>query len=204
MKLVIVEDIKESLWAIIFVVIVLLGGWLGFQVGSFIQDIPKTGVFTSWELLNSPVRFIEIIYVNSNTIWAQTAEDKLYFWGLCDSIDSVTCGQWTEMGSIPSDAYRDDHSQMVKGKDCPENDVGLLIKKYPGKIVECSRVLRFSGAGGNFTYFALLEDGTIWEWDIPSGTDVPIIALCIGPFVGLSLGIVIGVWVLRLRKKIQN
>ena len=196
------EDIKDSLFAIIFVIIVFLGITLGFRVGSFIEDFPTSGAFTSWRLLNSPVKFTEIVDINPDGIWAQTTEGKLYFGLLCYEQVEICDSQWKETTSIPSNAHDNDYwPTMEKGKTC-QKDVQGYPKKLPGEIVECVIKSFPEGGRGQSTYVALLKDGTLWQWyQFHPNNDVPIVALIIGPFIGLVLGVIAGVRFLRLRKK---
>ena len=177
-----------------FFLIICLGILLGCFVGGIIDFVPSSGVFTSWELLNSPVKFKKIVHINSDGIWVQTTADKLYFWGFFDSCffgKPEMCYQWVETTNVPSNAYRDDHTNMSKDKDCPKSNT--YPKKYPGEIVECALVFLRNGSGYTSTYFALLKDGTLWEWAPPSGTDTAGMTLIVGPFIGLILGIIVGI-----------
>jgi hypothetical protein len=187
------EGMKTLFFALVFLIIVFFGMAIGFWVGSTIENLPSTGVFTSWELLKSPVKFIKISDASSDGVWAQTIDNKLYFWGfgnLCSGKLNVKCLQWVETANVPSNAHKNDVAPMSKGKDCP--------KKYPGEIAECI-FLPLGGPG--FYYFALLKDGTLWEWSSPSPTDVPLLSMFICPSIGLLLGIVVAVALLRTLQK---
>ncbi len=178
----------------IFFLIIFLGIIFGCLAGGIIDFLPSSGVFTSWELLDSPVKFTQIMHINSDGIWAQTKDNKLYFWGFgnfCSGKLNVKCLQWVETANIPSDAYRDDYSRMGKGKNCPESSV--YPKKYPGETIECARAFLRRGPGYYSTYFALIKDGTLWEWAPPPGTDTAGMTLLVGPFIGLLLGIIVGI-----------
>ena len=60
----------------------LIGAGIGFIVGLGIDFLPSTGIFTSWELLKSPIKFSQIVDINfKEVVWAQTPDGKLYSWG---------------------------------------------------------------------------------------------------------------------------
>jgi hypothetical protein len=178
----------------VFFLIICIGIIFGCFFGWGVDFLPSTGVFTSWELLDSPVKFTKIVHINSDGIWAETEVRKLYFWGFFDYCflnPQEICNQWVETTEIPDDAYRNDYSRMSKDKNCPESSINP--KKYPGEITECALVFLRRGSGFSSTYFALVKDGTLWEWAPPSGTDFPIMTTFIGPSIGALFGIIVGI-----------
>ena len=192
------DNIKTFLFALILAIIVCLGIPLGFWAGNTFDGIRASGAYTPWELLDSPVAFTRIADVSSRGIWAQTKDDKLYFWKFCGNQGSMPC-EWTEITNIPSNAHVDDFSPMSKGKNCPESHT--YPKNYPGNIIECATMPLRSGSGFANSYFTLLEDGTIWEWDHPPLPDTFGYGVLIGTPLGFLLSIIIGVIALRVLEK---
>jgi len=127
-------------------------------------------VHIPWELLDSPVAFCtRTTDVSAYEIWAQAKDNKLYFLQLCTNQDSMPC-EWRETTKIPNNAHVDDFAPMSKGEDCLE--IHTYPKNHQGNIIECAAIPLRSDSGFANSYFTLLEDGTIWEWDHPPLTDI--------------------------------
>lgn len=175
---------------------------VGFIIGLTIElVIPDITLFTPWKLLDSPVKFTQIVDINSHRmVWAQTADGKLYLWdSWCDNTPaSGKCRQWTETKNIPDNAHKGDIRSMSKSNDC------TMGVSSPRKVVECASILTQNGPRASFITYALLDNGTIWYWLPSAGTDVPILTVLIGPSVGAGLGLIIGVFSLIFRKKESN
>ncbi len=186
----------------VFFIFIVVGIVLGFRIGSFIEVFPYSGYYASWKPLNGSVKFTEIVDVNPDTIWARTTEGKLFFGELCFN-ESKTCDpKWRETTSVPNNAHDNDYwPDIIKSKSCPEDDQGYP-KKLSGEVVECVTKSFLEGGKDQSTYIALLQDGTLWQWyQFHPNNDVPLVALCIGPFAGLLLGIGVGVGFLRTLQK---
>jgi hypothetical protein len=197
-KQAIVNVISLVLTMIAFAIICSI---IGLFIGIGIEFLPSTGVFTSWELLDSPVKFSQIADINADgVIWAQTTDGNLYRWENWCYNSPETCKQWIETENVPSNAHEGDFRPMSKGKNCTKND-GLPGREPPGKVVECASIAMKNGPALSDIYYALLEDGTIWYWFPPAGTDYPIISLQIGPSIGLLMGVIAGVFLTYLRAK---
>ena len=190
------QQLKNIFLSILSLMAFLIGGAVaGFVVGFSIEFLPSTGMFTSWKLLDSPVKFEKIADINYYGVWAQTTDSKLYLWEFWCYKSPKTCKRWVETENIPSDAQKSSDPRMNNRGPCPKSD--KLPKRIPGKVVECALTSFWPG----YAYVTLLEDGTIWEWSPPVGTDYPIISLQIGPSIGLGLGLIAGVFFLIFRRR---
>jgi len=167
----------------LFIIFSIGGGVFGFIGGFFVADyndsVEKKAM--EWQLLDSPVKFTQLVDANFSTVWAQAEDEKLYFWNFDCSLQQK-CNQWVETKNIDNQ-----ETPMEKNSTCLfSNEPGLkLSKEPPGKIVECGRF--------NFlNFYVLLEDGTIWHWEtlIP-GDGLPN-EVVIFAFIGFLLGIYLG------------
>ncbi len=143
-----------------------------------------------WQQIDSPYKFAEIVDVAPNSLWAKTAENKLYYLGFQCQYGGKECVKWIETKEIPSDIhnYEPESAEppLQRGKTCPTTP-RPFPPEPPQTVVEC--VLDISNPY-NSRYYALLDDGTIWYWNTPVGNDSigseDVIAL-----LGLGIGIVV-------------
>jgi hypothetical protein len=192
-KSIITGGAKNFLLGIVLLIFICSGTTLGLRVGNGIDDIQNSGAYTSWVLLNSQVKFTEIVDISRESIWARTMEGNLYVYNNA---------QWKETISVPSNAHENDVSlTMKKGKTCP--DIQDYPKKFPGEVVECAIVSWLDPGGGESFYYALIKDGTLWWWQRKrSASDMlPPPGMGIGLLVGFLLGILAGILFLRILQK---
>lgn len=174
----------------------ILGIIIGFNIGHRMENPP---IITSWEALNNPVKITEIVNVSypEGEIGAKGVDGKLYFWGCIDQ----TCHQWNEVPTLPDDYQKEPGLPIKKLKSCPKNDPSdrnFPTEEPSGIIVECVFQYTRSGMGFTGTYIVLLEDGKVWRWHPQNiATDFPIFSLMIGPFLGILIGLCIGVFFVR-------
>ena len=159
-----------------------VGGALGFFGGFFIADfkdkLERQAI--EWQLLDSPVRFTKIVAANSVMVWAQTADENLYFWNFsCNS--QQKCNQWVETKNVDTGLQ---YPLAKKNNTCLlSGESGLHpLKEPPGKIVECGQL--------DFKFYVLLEDGKIWYWKFDYPGDGLPNEVYISTFVGIILSII--------------
>ncbi len=155
------------------------GGIFGFIGGFFFADFKHSREMKAmeWQLLDSPVKFTQLVDANSSTVWAQDADKKIYSWNFNCSLQQK-CNQWIETQNIDNNI----EVSMEKNNTClfSRESAATPSKEPPGKIVECGRLLFFN-------FYVLLEDGTIWHWEIPyPGDGFPSEAFTFA-FVGIIL-----------------
>ncbi len=177
--------------------------FLGLLVGARILKLTTERASPRWEQLTSPLKFTKIEDANPFAVWTRDADNKLYFWKLeCGRDPNAKCDQWIATESVPDNAH-EDMPLMRKGSTCP--DFGDIQPKGLRKeVIECvlgaSYNLNQSGS-----YFALLEDGTIWYRSLPSsGGEVNLnflIYLCGGFLLGLAVAGILVVIIRDLSSK---
>lgn len=159
----------------------MFGGFLGFIAGIYIADLKDALVAEKtliWQFLESPVEFTQISGASPNAIWAQTTDGQIYFWNFnCDIQE--TCKQWVATENA-EDVFE---YTLERNNSCSFTNTPLAkpSKEPPGKVIECTRV--------DFTqFYALLEDGTIWYWEIPiNRRDTLPLESIIFAFIGIIL-----------------
>lgn len=155
---------------------------------------------TSWEALNNPEKFVEIVNVTyaSGDIAAKGIDGKLYYL-------ETTSNQWGEIQSLPPDYQKKQELPIKKLKSCPKGNKNFPTKEPPGIIAECVFQYTSNGPGITGTYIVLLEDGKVWRWHPQArGTDMPILSFIIGPFLGLLVGLITGVFFVYLYLRFER
>lgn len=142
---------------------VFVGAIVGFILGNYFLDLQTSGAFVSWKLLDGQYNFTEIVDANSSMVWAKTSEGKLYSWD-CQYHECT----WTEVKNVPADAHETydgrGEQPLIKSNTCPTDESFSPSKKTPGKIAECALGRYWGIDTGYVSFYALLEDGTIWSW----------------------------------------
>jgi hypothetical protein len=196
------QKAKNFLLSILpFIVFTFLGIAFSIAVGFLIVVLNDGGAFNSWKLLDDSLRFYRIVDANSRTVWAKNKDDKLFYYkdikqAYCDNND---CNKWIETKDVSGDAhYRFEHP-VEKDTSCHFDDL-MFLRKPPGTIIECARGWYAGPEFGTVSYYALLNDGTIWKWE-HNGDNLlyTVMFLCLIP-AGLILGIY-GLTVFRVQSK---
>jgi len=185
------QNLKTSLLSSLgFIVFSILGIAVSVGVGLFIVILNDGGAFNSWKLLDSQYRFRKIVDANSNTVWAENKDGQLFYYkdikqAYCDNND---CNKWTETKGVSEDAHYGGERPLEKNVACHFDNL-MFLRNPPDIIVECARGWYAGPEFGTVTYYALLNDGTIWKWE-HHGDKLLYIAmfLCLLP-TGFILGI---------------
>ena len=122
----------------------------GYKIGHELAKLRANGIFTSWELLESPYKFEEIINANYSTVWARAENGKIYSW----------TDQWLEVNEIPSD---NDEQQFTKSNSCSFNEGISFVKEPSSEVIECAFWQEWRIDVALQASYILLEDGTIWS-----------------------------------------
>ncbi len=175
----------------LFFFVTFLGLYVGAQIGKLQDDRAYTSqVYKPWEQLKGPYKFTGIVDATFNTVWAQTAKGTLYYWEFyCDKGDE--CAKWIEVSEVPADIRTEENREppFEKGQACPVH--GSLPKEPPETFVECA-LGSYMSIVWSARYYALLQDGTIWFWRYPTGSDTFGMQGFLGS-IGLAVGFMAGI-----------
>jgi hypothetical protein len=174
---------------------VSIGTLIGLVIGIALWILNQDARFTPWRLINSPVKFEHITDASTESIFAETVDNKIYHKDLNSETD---CSQWTEKTCPPIYLYnpsmtREKGTCLIQGIKYPKNP--------SDNVIECVRATDNTGDGIYIiTYYALLDDGSIWVWENDSFRTalLPIMFMCFGPLVGFLLSL--GFYYLEKRK----
>lgn len=200
---------SKKFWSSLFLFVFLsaIGIGLGSAVSKGIIHLYRSGMFVSWELLNSPIGFTRIADATPDTVWAQTVDDNLYYWNTyCESQEN--CNRWIEVKDISKELITSYKSSMTESNSCEGLSKQFsLLKEPPGAIVQCS-FTKFDERifPEKNSYYVVLTNGTIWVWRY---TDLFVDKLLFIPlvceFVGFILSLAIFVFLLiRKRDVVQR
>jgi hypothetical protein len=169
----------------------IAGFILGIVAGIGFLHYQNTGAFTKWQLLESPVKFTHIVNGNTGTVWAQSADGTLYVRNLNCTWEK--CDFWTETDAVPEDALSPNEGVSIRNIcNFESGDViegSVKPKKQPGNVVECVLARGAMYETSWIVYYALLDDGTIWNWKYTSDMYALLYTILISVFVGVVLGI---------------
>lgn len=169
----------------------IAGFILGIVAGIGILHYQNTGAFTKWQLLESPVKFTHIVNGNTGTVWAQSADGTLYVRNL--NCPWEKCDFWTKTGAIPDDAISPHEGVSIKNTCSFESgDViegSAKPEKQHGNVVECALARGGMYESSWIVYYALLDDGTIWNWKYTSDMYASLYIRFISVVAGVIFGI---------------
>ena len=181
----------------------VIGAGIGLIVGIGIVRLEQSGVFISWKLLDGPVKFSQIVHANTNVVWAQSVDDKLYSWGM-NCYSQPECNEWVEVVSVSDNVdYMLEHGLIKIGDSC-QLGASNSPKKQPGNVVECALVQLGMYESSWTVYYALLDDGSIWSWKYTSNLYAFIFTPLISFLVGTLLGAITGIIIVSIRHKKKN
>ena len=183
-----------------FVAAIFIGAFIGFVFGIGIVTIQGLETFKGWRLLDSPVKYIEIVDATAYEILAKSTEGKIYEWKNWDCQLNQRCN-WSESGDAK--LYKDEDTTTAR-KDVCQYEGYPQPKSQSGNIVECIFTTQLVAEKSPIVYYAILDDGTIWSW--PSqraygNEDLQFVLICI--LIGVVAGIIIGI-VIVIRKEARS
>ena len=175
---------------------------LGFLTGAIAAGISYTSALSSWTLLESSNKFESIVDATSQTVWAQSEDERLYFWDLNCNREPM-CNQWVETKEIPTNV-NEPGVEMEKSSSC--QTLGST-KTPPGTVVECVSGSYSGPEYGESTYYALLENGKIWALQTSSSLIVLNVLPVLFAFGGLIISLlafIVYMIIQRRKNKIQG
>ncbi|MFZ5858584.1 MAG: hypothetical protein ACOYZ6_17285 [Chloroflexota bacterium] len=169
--------------SIIFCIIGIAAGIGGGYVVAYLSN---EGFFTQWQLLDSSQKFEFVEDATSLSVWARGIDGKLYGWNFNCRTDA-SCMKWVDVNEIPEDIHTGLEKEMQKSGDC--QSMHPSPRRLPGKVVECANGHSAFESSAT-TYYALLDDGTIWAWRHTSSMLADISISFIFAILGFVAGII--------------
>lgn len=165
---------------------IVFGIVIGIALGYSFVALDEAGAFTqtSWELVESPIKFKHIADATTEKIWAITEENKYYCLGFPD------CDSWTETEKVFVNSHEEYDRTIINENTCTPD--GIYPADPTGNVVECAlSTVYFGIETRSIVYYALLDDGIIWVWRSsgPWYVGLGMFVLFISPFIGLILGL---------------
>jgi hypothetical protein len=183
------QSLKNYLQSfLLFILFSVLGIASGFVVAKLLTAPINQGAFIFWKSLNSPYKFTEIVDANSQTVWAQTNDGKIYYRHARCSLPS-DCDGWIETSVIDNNFGDNPWERPMERMTSCQTEGEKYPKEPSGKVVECAAVQVYGAEFGLRIYYALLADGSIIFWK-QSGSMISdiLLNLCVIT-IGLGLGI---------------
>jgi len=176
-------------------VLAVVGAGMGFFAGIGIDNLRLSSILVSWKLLDSPVKFAQIVDANTNTAWAKSTEDKLYTWE-CQT--QKEC-KWIETREIPLDVH--DGIGLTTNGDTCQLEGSVNQKKQPENVVGCVFTQFSVGESSQTDFYALLDDGTIWHGFYSVDGYAFVFIILISTSTGGVSGIIAGMTIMYRKEK---
>ncbi len=145
-----------------FAILILSGAILGLFSGIAVNCIQSTGIMSTWELIESPQKFSEIISADTSAVWAKSTDGIIYKWDVFHCFDSNECA-WTKNEKIPLRRDNSLASFLKRNKTC-EFDEYIAPRDAPSNMIQCVLAASIDEDWSQAVYYALLDDGKIWYW----------------------------------------
>ena len=170
---------------------------MGFVLGIGVSSIRASGVFTLWRLLDSPVKFTQIVDATAYEILAKSTEGKIYEWKNWDCQLNQTCN-WMETGKM--ELYRDEETTTARKDVCQYE--GFAQPRYkPGNVIECIFTMQVVAEHSPVVYYAILDEGTIWSWPRDGAYGNGYLRYIIfSTLIGVVVGIVTGIFIVHRKE----
>jgi hypothetical protein len=170
-----------------FLVFCVLGIALGAALGYGLSILRSEGLFTPWRQLEAPVKFTAIRAISLPTLWAEGTDGRFYsFDYYC--FQTPDCQQWIKAKNPPLENQPADE-RLVRKSDSCDAPRYRFMRKPPGRPVDCASVDILGIETLTVDYFALLEDGSIWRWEMIGSQIDEIWSTLFCWILGLILGI---------------
>jgi hypothetical protein len=164
----------------------ILGISIGFGVGYGLKTLYSEGLFTSWQQLDGSLRFIKLVEVTYDEIWAKTVDGKLYSWSF-NCYREEPCNVWLETNEVLGNIHNFGEQSEIKNTSCQILDF-KLYRKHPGNVVQCAENSIFGVESSMFSYYVLLENGTIWASHFHPSNIIGLVMISFS-FIGFILGV---------------
>jgi len=173
-----------------FAILIVSGAILGVFAGIIVNGIYSTGMISTWELIESPFKFSNIVSADTITIWAKSTEGTIYKWDLVECFEENDCA-WKENEEIPFRRDNFEGSFSKFGNTC-QFDEYITPRNEPGSVIQCALTYMDGYDLSQATYYALLDDGTIWFWMHSRGSLNLKLFVLTWSLTGMALAVVAG------------
>jgi hypothetical protein len=178
---------RSSVLALVVLVILLCSPCLGLGGGLAYVNAAAQGRFARWRTLGAPpTGAVALITADPNLVYVETASGG--FFACAHNGRAAGAGCWAPAEPPFAIAPEADFERAVFSGDVPPPP-GNLVDQLPVSLI-------FADTASEARY-AVLDDGSVWVWEYSAGGYDSLIALLLGPVVGLGAGLlIIGVLVL--------
>ena len=166
----------------LFISLLLLIGLplLGVRGGFAMLDAWKNADASSWRALGRPAEMpTAIVDANLDVVYVRGQDGSLF---VCDhSGPTRDSACWQEVEQVGESDYGVEHANTYRGE----------IPAPPGTVQETLDVSWQAAERASHARYALLEDGSVWLWDVHADANWSLVLLACGPILGLVLAVVI-------------
>jgi hypothetical protein len=189
------------LYLLYFLGFSILGISIGFGIGVGLKILYDEGLFTSWKQLDGSLRYTELVKVTYDDIWAKTLDGKVYSWSF-NCYREEPCNVWIETNETLENAQNFGQLSKIGNAPCQILDF-KLYRKPPRNAVQCGESMIFGVESSLFSYYVLLENGTIWASHFHPSNIFGLVMILFLP-VGFILGVRVFIIFVNRRRKTQS
>jgi hypothetical protein len=182
-----------------FAILIVSGMILGVFAGIMANSLHSTGIVSTWELIESPFKFSNIVSADTTAVWAKSTEGTIYKWDLFECFEENDCA-WKENEEIPfrRDVFEGSFTKF--GNTC-QFDEYITPRNEPGSVIQCALAYMDGNDLSQAIYYALLDDGTIWFWIHSRGSLNLKLLILSWSLTGIALVVVAGLILRFLAKR---
>ncbi len=166
----------------LFISLLLLIGLplLGVRGGFALLDAWNKADAGSWRSLGRPAEMpTAIVDANMDVVYVRGRDGSLF---VCDHTGPTRDNAcWQEVEEVGERGYGVEHANTYRGE----------IPAPPGTVKETLDVSQHFAERASHARYALLEDGSVWLWDVHADANWSLVLLACGPILGLVLAVVI-------------
>jgi hypothetical protein len=183
---------RSSVLALVILVILLCSPCLGLGGGLAYVNALGQGRFARWRSLAAPpAGAVALVTADPNRVYVETGSGAIF--GCAHNGRAAGLGCWTAAEPPFAIDSQADFERAVFSGDVPPPP-GDPVDQLPVSLI-------YADAAWEARY-AVLADGTVWVWEYSAGGYDSLVALLLGPVVGLGAGLlVIGLLVLLGRAR---
>jgi hypothetical protein len=184
---------RTSLLALAVLAILLCSPCLGLGGGLAYVSAAGQGRWARWRSLSAPpAGATALVTADPNVVYVEAAEGGVYV--CAHNGDAAGAGCWTAAALPYNVASEADFEHAVFSGTVPPP---------PGEAVDQLYVSIFFAEAAFEARYAVLADGTVWVWEYSANSYDSLVALLLGPVIGLVLGLA-AIGLLLLARRMAN